>query len=265
MQANSMPDNDERSTAEPTTRRLWAEPIDRSIDAMQKEKNMKRSIYNHYNRVSPDWDHLPCVRLVKRLHEMKWFHGECEILWSDKVDTKEEYTKRLLLDKFADIPKTVRIHITYKEVNTNIPVTCKMPWERVPYEIFVNKYASIISHSCEMAVNEIRKVIGSELPKLMEKQELLEKEEKITIHNEKQKAYLKSVVDTITDASSTELRYSPCRGYTLSLKYVFNPDDGDNPQYEINGISGEFCAEDIKRFCEVMASSSECAKRRFLQ
>ena len=213
------------------------------------------------------WEHIPVVKLSLLLEEKSWFNGSFR--FSNEM-TKEQWDNRENILPVPESPRSVFITIPYKYAKVSFHVffsnrgTFDIQYRQ---EIQTKKVRKRTARTLSEAVSKIESAVAILIPMMEIRSEKLKEQAK---QIERRKKVREKLQEEWGCAIRGKQKYSEDERMwsyfiTEDFKIMFTLKDDkntENPLLEIYALDGHFTSQDMKRFIDVLATSSTAVAAR---
>ena len=213
------------------------------------------------------WEHIPVVKLSLLLEEKSWFNGSFR--FSNEM-TKEQWDNRENVLPIPESPRSVFITIPYKYAKVSFHVffsnrgTFDIQYRQ---EIQTKKVRKRTARTLSEAVSKIESAVAILIPMMEIRSEKLKEQAK---QIERRKKVREKLQEEWGCTICGKQKYGEDEGMwsyfiTEDFKIMFTLKDDkntENPLLEIYALDGHFTSQDMKRFIDVLATSSTAVAAR---
>jgi len=213
------------------------------------------------------WEDIPVVKLGKLLEKKSWFHGT--YTFSNNI-TKSQWEDRENILPFPESPRSIFITIPYKyaKVSFYVGYSVRNTFDiQYRQEIWTRKIRARTAKSYTEAINKIESAVATLIPMMEKRSEKLETESKIIKRRIKIRKKLQEEWGCKINGKSRYRKeeaiwtYSPTKDFQISFMPI-DDEETENILLSIYEIQGYFTPKDMKRFIEVMATSTTAVTAR---
>jgi len=213
------------------------------------------------------WKDIPVVKLGLLLEKKSWFNGSFR--FSDKL-TEEQWENRTNVLPVIEEPRSIFITIPYKytKVSFHVFYSNRNTFDiRYRQEIYTRKIRARTAKSYTEAIRKIESAVAILVP-MMERRS--EKEEKLVKQTNRRKEIRKKLqeewgckIDARTEYRKDEEMWTYFVTEDFEIKFMVKDDkETENPLLQIFDTRGYFTPQDMKRFIEVLATSTTAVAAR---
>jgi len=207
------------------------------------------------------WEDIPVVHLGRLLEKKSWFNGS--VLFSNGV-TKEQWEDRAKILPVIESPRSIFITIPYKyaKVSFHVFYSNRGTFDiRYRQEIYTRKIRARTAKTYTEAIRKIESAVAILVPMMEKRSEKEEKQVKQTKRRKRIRERLQEEWGCKIDARTEYRKDEEMWTYFVTENFkmhfmVTNDKETENPLIEIYEICGYFTPQDMKRFIEVMATST---------
>ena len=213
------------------------------------------------------WEDIPVVKLGKLLEKKSWFHGTYTFA---NDTTKSQWEDRENILPVIESPRSIFITIPYKyaKVSFHVGYSVRNTFDiRYRQEIWTRKIRDRTAKSYTEAINKIESAVVILIPMMEKLSEKLEMESKIIKRRTKIRKKLQEEWGCKINGKAKHRKeeaiwtYSPTKDFEISFM-VKDSKETKNILLKIYEIQGYFTPKDMKRFIEVMATSTTAVAAR---
>ena len=213
------------------------------------------------------WKDIPVVKLGLLLEKKSWFNGSFR--FSDKL-TEEQWENRTNVLPVIEEPRSIFITIPYKytKVSFHVFYSNRNTFDiRYRQEIYTRKIRARTAKTYSEAIRKIESAVAILVP-MMERRS--EKEEKLVKQTNRRKEIRKKLqeewgckIDARTEYRKDEEMWTYFVTEDFEIKFMVKDDkETENPLLQIYETCGHFTPQDMKRFIEVLATSTTAVAAR---
>ena len=214
------------------------------------------------------WKDIPVVKLGQLLEKKSWFNGSFR--FSNEL-TEEQWENRTNVLPVIEEPRSIFITIPYKytKVSFHVFYSNRGTFDiRYRQEIYTRKIRARTAKSYTEAIRKIESAVAILVPMMEKRSEI---EEKQVTKIKRRKGIREKLQEEwgckISGGSKYRQRDEEMWTYSVTedfeIKFMMKDDkETENPLLVIYDVRGYFTSQDMKRFIEVMATSTTTVAAR---